>query len=146
MEYSESEISFPSAGSGSRLLSESSLASRTGHGGDDLSLSELSIEDRALSLPSFHLLSEPNDPETPTRRPDTGADDEEHTTRAAGKSREDKLRTDLAVLRKINAAFASFSEALDATGATNEVSVNLSLVCFPRLTSLAGNSGTAWAD
>ena len=65
-----SNIDMPA--SGSRLLSEptpdiSSSSSRTGHGGDDLSLSELELSDRPQSKSArrrpFSLLAQPQSPD-----------------------------------------------------------------------------------
>ena len=111
MDYSDSDFDLPS---GSRLLSESSIGSRTGPGGDDLSLSELSIEDR--SLPPFIHTGQLSSSES--SRQD---DNEDITERIPGRTYEDKLMSDLAVLKNMNSAFATFNEALNATRTTNEV-------------------------
>ncbi|KAH8827991.1 hypothetical protein DL96DRAFT_1601177 [Flagelloscypha sp. PMI_526] len=110
MDFSDSDFDLSS---GSRLLSESSIGSRTGPGGDDLSLSELSIEDR--SLPLFNHTGQLSSPESSRRD-----DDDDFTERIAGRTHEDKLMSDLAVLKNMNSAFATFNEALNATRTTNE--------------------------
>lgn len=141
--YSESsDISFPSGGG--RLLSESPLlpsasSSQTGHGGDDLSLSELCLsENTAIFQQPFSLLARPEQaqesdsgPSTPTRThnllEDDGADDDdteeeaEKNKRAAAKSREEKLQSDIFILKKLNASFALFNDALEDTQSANEV-------------------------
>jgi hypothetical protein len=141
-----SDIQFPA--SGSRLLSESPLlpsssSSHTGPGGDDLSLSELSLSDRtAIFDKPFTLLAPSQDePTTPTRsnthehqdsdfdsEGDEGddADDlerDEQEKRHAAKVREEKLQSDIFILRKLNASFATFNEALQDTGSANQVRI-----------------------
>lgn len=138
--------------SGSRLLSESFLGPsslRTGHGGDDLSLSELSIHDRPPpSRRKFSLFAQPPSPQhadesaledeeegeegdvgdnTPdqTMRPE----EVERAQRVAAKSREEKLQSDLYILKKLNAAFDIYKEALKETKSSTEVSSYLYLLC-----------------
>ncbi|KAI0697246.1 hypothetical protein BC835DRAFT_776212 [Cytidiella melzeri] len=120
--------------SGSRLLSESLLSassSRTGHGGDDLSLSELSLHDRPLHPPrrKFSLFAQPPSPIEAdesavveddeveelveggldeTMRPE----DIEKAQRTATKSREEKLQADLHTLKKMNSALEAYKDML----------------------------------
>ncbi|KAF8345855.1 hypothetical protein F5887DRAFT_1061506 [Amanita rubescens] len=134
-----SDFSLPSA-SGSRLLSDSPLVlpshslsfSNTGPGGDDLSLSELSIADPTSSIFSkpFTLLAEPSPPEKPADTPGNGSTNAapEQAAEVDGRSRrqvdekqrEEKLRSDLFILKKLNSAFSLFHEALDESGSANE--------------------------
>lgn len=133
----DSDFSLPTASS-SRLLSDSPLVlpshpsfSNTGPGGDDLSLSELSIiADRPSSLFSkpFTLLAGPSTPEKPTNDgdshalPEQAAEVDDRTRRQMlEKQREEKLQSDLFILKKLNSAFALFHEALDESGSANEV-------------------------
>ncbi|KAF8630652.1 hypothetical protein AX15_002802 [Amanita polypyramis BW_CC] len=129
---------------GSHLLSDSPLLlssvssfSNTGPGGDDLSLSELSITDRpsACSKP-FTLLAEHHTQPGPTDDNDTQDQSEnedsillpEQTAKADDKTkrqarerqREEKLRSDLFILKKLNSAFALFHDALEESGSANE--------------------------
>ncbi|EMD37353.1 hypothetical protein CERSUDRAFT_123346 [Gelatoporia subvermispora B] len=141
--------------SGSRLLSESSLlqnssasSSRTGHGGDDLSLSELSLQDRpqpTLKRRPFSLLAQPaplrrvdhaeGDPLVEEDEPaegDTGLDhtmtqeDVEEAKKMAARTREEKLQHDLFILKKLNAAFDVYKDALrEAKSSTERVATQL---------------------
>jgi hypothetical protein len=143
--------------SGSRLLSMDSPTfppdsshSRTGPGGDDLSLSELSISnpDSIMNKP-FSLLARfnppprsPTDLATPTRENKTGASSEGHHAKGSGEIvdaelqdeedteatrkktqelRDEKLKSDMFILKKLNTAFELFEEALEETGSANEV-------------------------
>ncbi|KAG6833933.1 hypothetical protein H0H87_007944 [Tephrocybe sp. NHM501043] len=132
-----SDFSFPA--SGSHLLSESlilpsSSSSHTRLGGDDLSLSELSLTgDKTPSAQKpFSLLAtvkhasytedtsgvyeSAGDP-----LGENGSDDEQvEQKRRAAKYREDKLQSDIFILRKLNASFALFDEALRDTGSANQ--------------------------
>ncbi|KAI8993086.1 hypothetical protein BD414DRAFT_514129 [Trametes punicea] len=136
---------------GSRLLSEptpdiSSSSSRTGPGGDDLSLSELSLSERAQSKSAhrrpFSLLAQPLSSDTAESavadedagggEDETGLDDTmtqedvEKAKRLAAKSREEKLQHDLFVLKKLNAAFEVYKDALrEAKSSTDRVAVQL---------------------
>ena len=130
---SELNITFPA--SGSRLLSESPLlpsSSETGPGGDDLSISELSLSDRTVIFQKpFSLLA--SDSLTPTRGdddddglhtdagPNTDVGKAEQEKRQAAKLREEKLLSDIFILKKLNASFALFNEALQDTGSANQV-------------------------
>ncbi|CDO75358.1 hypothetical protein BN946_scf184966.g26 [Trametes cinnabarina] len=137
--------------SGSRLLSEptpdiSSSSSRTGPGGDDLSISELSISERARIKSShrrpFSLLAPPQSPEADESavadedaedaEADAGMDetmrqeDVEKAKRLAAKTREEKLQHDLFVLKKLNSAFEVYKEALRETkSSTDRVAIQL---------------------
>ncbi|VDB95252.1 unnamed protein product [Peniophora sp. CBMAI 1063] len=113
----------PSA-SGSRLLSET-LPS--GSVQDDLSLSELSLADRPSQSRPFSLLPRHEDPATPVK---DGGDDvevtevapeEEHVEQDTAQTREERLSNDLYTLRKLNAAFGMYNEALAATESGTEV-------------------------
>ncbi|KAG6827141.1 hypothetical protein H0H92_013059 [Tricholoma furcatifolium] len=125
-----SEILF--SASGSQLLSESPLlpsSSHTGLGGDDLSISELSLTDRtpvapkafSLLAPSARSSAQDNHVENDEER-DTGenTEDTEANKRQAAKLREEKLRSDIFILRKLNASFALFNEALGDTRSANQ--------------------------
>lgn len=135
--------------SGSRLLSESFLAPssslpRTGHGGDDLSLSELSIHDHEPPLPQhagrrkFSLFAQPPSPEQGDEsavaddeaEEDLGAvaadqtmrpEDVERAQRVAAKSREEKMQSDLYILKKLNSALEVYKDALKETKSSTEV-------------------------
>ncbi|KAJ8489160.1 hypothetical protein ONZ45_g13690 [Pleurotus djamor] len=145
MDDSFDSFTMPRLPSSSRLMSESPLLrshSDTGPGGDDLSISELSISDRdELNMPRpFSLLARSERaPATPTREDeynegdsleqgheddnDEEADetiDQEKIKRIMERSREDKLRSDVFILKKLNAAFAAFNEALEEAGLANE--------------------------
>jgi len=127
-----SDITFSS---GSRLLSESPLVpsfrssshSHTGPGGEDLSLSELSLADRptprpSTSAPFYHNQSVDNHPFNDDSVDGGGFGDEvekpendEQTKRQAAKAREEKLQRDLFILKKLNTSFAAFNEVLKDT-------------------------------
>lgn len=140
----------PIHGHGSRLLSlespllpsDSSSSSRMGPGADDLSLSELSlVEHNMLLSKPFSLLAPPEpDVKTPTRKPaahtsisreeidkppdeNEGHDevDSDEARLQASAKRQEKLQSDIFVLKKLNAAFESFNDTLEATGTANEV-------------------------
>jgi hypothetical protein len=131
-----SDVTFPS--SGSRLLSESPIlpsgsSSHTGHGGDDLSISELSLFERTETLQKpFSLLARPG-PESPTPARNCadggqdadeefeGGEEVERNKRQTAKSREEKLQSDIFILKKLNASFTLFNEALENSGSANEV-------------------------
>ena len=138
--------------SGSHLLSMDtptfSSESQTGPGGDDLSLSELSISKDSIMNKPFSLLANfnprtrPVDPTTPTRLNESGLiaedlqlagdsneaegdfedeRDAELVQRNAQEVRDEKLKSDVFVLKKLNAAFDLFHEALEETGNANQV-------------------------
>ena len=138
--------------SNSHLLSESLLYSDTGPGGDDLSLSELSIKELPSSVSSepFSLLAKPKaDPATPSGSTDHAqaeAEIEENQLspeevdmkskakrQADENRREEKLQSDLFILKKLNAGFATYNEALDESGSANEV-----YSFFPNLSTRGG--------
>lgn len=129
------------APSGSRLLSESPLSaayqssSHTGPGGDDLSLSELDLTAREPERP-FSLFARPKTPQrtVPIPEPPSGDDDgddaheqeggeedEEKRARSQARTREEKLQNDLFVLRKLNATFGVYNDALRETESATEV-------------------------
>ncbi|PCH43602.1 hypothetical protein WOLCODRAFT_164576 [Wolfiporia cocos MD-104 SS10] len=127
----------------SRLMSESSLSSsssRTGPGGDDLSLSELSLSDRPAPSrrPKFSLLAQPRQ-EEPSYADESAIaeDDAEYTAegtldetmtqedvekakKEAARTREEKLQHDLFILKKLNGAFEVYKEALRETKSSTE--------------------------
>ena len=138
--------------SGSRLLSESSLTtsssssslSRTGPGGDDLSLSELSLSERPQPPPSrrpkFSLLAQPLPQkssacvedsaiceEDADQGEEAGLDhtmtqeDVERAKKLAVRTREEKLQHDLFILKKLNSAFEVYREALKEAKSGTEV-------------------------
>jgi hypothetical protein len=120
----------PSSASGSRLLSESPPHRSTGHGGADLSLSELSLSDRPTHARPFSLLARPQeDPATPQREDreqslfkEEGQEEAQaHIEQTPAQTREERLRSDLFTLRKLNSAFALYNEALSATESGTEV-------------------------
>ncbi|KAG2074616.1 hypothetical protein BDR04DRAFT_1092803 [Suillus decipiens] len=117
----------------------------TGPGGADLSLSELSLSDKDTEnfhfhdRPRFSLLA-PTATTLQIFSPDQsrileddeyeegnneGSENDVDTTVigrvAAAKAREDKLQSDLYVLKKLNASFALFNDALQSTQTATEV-------------------------
>ena len=126
-------------GGDSFILSESppsgAFSSATLTRSDDLSLSELSIVPQPSAARPFSLLARPpqQDPATPVRDPAIDANVEEGTSRAnvsyaegetehvVTQTREEKLRSDLFTLRKLNSVFAVYNEALAATESGTEV-------------------------
>ncbi|KAG1751576.1 uncharacterized protein EDB91DRAFT_1106087 [Suillus paluster] len=124
--------------------------SHTGPGGADLSISELSLSDkdtenfRFHDRPRFSLLA-PTATTSHTFSPDQSkiSEDDEYEEGndggsendvdltmigrvAAAKAREDKLQSDLYVLKKLNASFALFNDALRSTQtATEQVATQL---------------------
>jgi hypothetical protein len=152
MDLSDVSSEFIIDESGSRLLSESlvhpSTSSRhtsTGHGGADLSLSELSLEDPPDPQPyrrrPFSLLAQPRSAETSRASRDYSAvseendadgeemnatvmlSDDEKAKRSVGRTREEKLQSDLFVLKKLNSAFEVYKDALRETKSSTEVCV-----------------------
>lgn len=131
--------------SGSRLLSlesplspSESSSSRTGPGGEDLSLSELSLSDyNTIMKQPFSLLAKPV-PDLSTPKRDTNIPsphltpeksqceeellDDADSGRALqlSKNREDKLQSDIFILKKLNASFELFNEALRETGSAHD--------------------------
>ena len=118
----------------------------TGPGGADLSLSELSLSDKPYSRdgPRFSLLAPPPAPsrfstdqstiiegeecEEGDASVDSEHDDANNTMMArvdAEKAREEKLQSDLFVLKKLNASFAVLNDALRATQGATEVCLTL---------------------
>ncbi len=130
--------------SGSRLLSEptpdiSSSSSRTGHGGDDLSLSELSLGERpqpkTMHRRPFSLFAQPESPDESAVADEDAEEGEggldqtmtqeemEKARKVAAKTREEKLQHDLFVLKKLNSAFEVYKDALRETKSSTDVSV-----------------------
>lgn len=154
-----SDITFPA--SGSRLLSESPIlpsSSDTGPGGDDLSISELSLSDRTVIFQKPFSLLASLQPElsTPTHGgeggeeqyaeaeeegPDNDAEKAEQKRQAA-KLREEKLQSDIFILKKLNASFAHFNEALQDTGSANQVRSSIHNFPYKLLQFLAYRSTT----
>lgn len=101
---------------------------RTSQG--DLSLSELSLQDRTVTSsdrPFTLLKPEPKpEPQGEDEENDVDVDDvneeDEKETRTQARGREEKLQSDLFILRKLNSSFAMYSEALDNTNSANQVS------------------------
>ncbi|KAF9029030.1 hypothetical protein BDZ89DRAFT_739534 [Hymenopellis radicata] len=111
-----SDISFPAGGS--NLLSESPLlnSSETGPGGDDLSLSELSLSDRTVTYDDR--------PSTPGQ--DDGEANAEAVRKVVARTREESLQSDLFILKKLNTSLTLYNEALDSTdSATDRLSKQL---------------------
>jgi hypothetical protein len=82
----------------------------------DLSISELSLADQTLK--PFSLLAPPE--------PDVDAEEPEEpvahqSQRQSAKAREEKLQSDIFILRKLNTSFELFNEALQDTGSANQV-------------------------
>jgi hypothetical protein len=119
-----------------RLLSESPLIQASG----DLSLSELSLSEQARANPSKLFDYAPEAPSSPdvstaSRTDGDGVGDE--TILAGGgaingtlngeqpadaaKAREDKLRQDLSILKKLNSSFSIYKEALREAQSGTEV-------------------------
>ena len=126
-----SQISF--SANGSRLLSESLI--ETGPGGDDLSISELSLSDhpRTLEKP-FSLLAPGVQGHLHTHQGDQEVEEQnvpglvgraEGEQRNTSAAREEKLQGDIFVLKKLNASFALFNDALQDTNMANQVAVVL---------------------
>lgn len=123
--------------SGSHLLSEAPIlpsSSQEDHDSTqaDLSLSELSLQDRTVTSDKpFTLLNPDRTRESAideNEEEDENADvEEEHEDETAmrdrGRRRNEKLQSDLFVLRKLNSSFALYNEALENTGSANEVSI-----------------------
>lgn len=133
--------------SGSRLMSESPLHanSSSNHSEDDLSLADLSLTERSqprnLQRRPFSLLAQPrfgdqtqddsavededavdptagDDPFDQTMTPE----EVERVKKLAAKTREEKLESDLFILRKLNSAFGVYQDALKETQSSTEVS------------------------
>lgn len=122
-----------------------SSRSHTGPGGDDLSTSELSISDPdSIMNKPFSLLARYNPPQSHndlatstsqnesvaspegrlTEEGDVGPvqeEDAEATRKKTEELRDEKLKSDLFILKKLNAAFELFEEALEETCSANEV-------------------------
>ncbi|KAJ7132755.1 hypothetical protein C8R43DRAFT_1089701 [Mycena crocata] len=121
---SQDSILLNSTSGDSRLLSQSpilpsssSLSSDTGPGGNDLSLSELSLSERVANgaPPSrFGPLPDPNS--STIRDPEELERNKKHTR----KLRDEKLQNDAFILKKMNASLASFNDALSEVGSQNE--------------------------
>ncbi|TFK21969.1 hypothetical protein FA15DRAFT_672009 [Coprinopsis marcescibilis] len=141
-DYSDSGLSFSTMDDSQLLDLSAELPSASNEG--DLSLSDLSL-DQTIRVPAapFTLLSKPisrisdeprtagikssarlADPEEQEQYEEhprgDEQEDEETSRKRVAKAREEKLQSDLFVLKKLNAAFATFNEALDETGSANQ--------------------------
>ncbi|KZT28988.1 hypothetical protein NEOLEDRAFT_1128489 [Neolentinus lepideus HHB14362 ss-1] len=141
--YSEDSLDITVRKDDPHLLSESPLfhtQSNTGPGGDDLSLSELSLNNKpAAPRKRFSLFAHPQHEEsvdqdegTEAEAEDEAEDEEEDEEeaekrqRAAARTREEKLQHDLFILRKLNTSFSVFNEGLlEAKTSSEKVSVQL---------------------
>ena len=88
----------------------------------DLSISELSLSDHTLK--PFTLLAPPELDTDPEESEESEVPVEPVTQQAqkhADKAREEKLQSDIFILRKLNASFELFNEALQDTGSANQV-------------------------
>ncbi|KAF7973696.1 hypothetical protein HWV62_14366 [Athelia sp. TMB] len=111
--------------SGPRLLSESppppdssSSRSHTGHGGADLSLSELSLQNRSAPRSFDQEHSGYEDESSIEVGDDTIGPREvnnEEAKKEAARAREEKLQRDLFILRKLNSSFAMYNDVLRDT-------------------------------
>lgn len=106
----------------------SASASRTGHGGADLSLSELSLDDKTVMLDKpFSLLAPVSDDSDAMAIQSDGEEglgeggEMGNNQKQSSKAREDKLQSDIFILRKLNSSFAVFDDALKDVGTANEV-------------------------
>ncbi|TFK54462.1 hypothetical protein OE88DRAFT_1711291 [Heliocybe sulcata] len=137
--YSEDSLDITVRRDDPHLLSESPLfpsQSNTGPGGDDLSLSELSLKDRpAPSRKRFSLFAQPPEDESIDQEEgdDAGVEGQEENEeeaenrrKAASRTREEKLQHDLFILRRLNSAFSVFNEGLrEAKTSSEKVSAQL---------------------
>jgi len=130
-----SQISF--SANASRLLSESLILPQesTGPGGADLSISDLSLPGRPRTLEKpFSLLASGVQDQLHIHQGDREVEDQsipgpvgrtEREERNTFAAREEKLQGDIFVLKKLNASFALFNEALQDTSLANQVAVAL---------------------
>lgn len=138
----------------------------TGPGGADLSLSELSLSDKPHSRdgPRFSLLAPPpaplrfsadqsaivEDEEYEEEGGDTTVDEHDDANDTimervvAEKAREEKLESDLFILKKLNASFAVLNDALKATKGATEV--RPSLGSLPKSDPDVSNLSSKWRD
>jgi hypothetical protein len=85
---------------------------------DDLSISELSLSDQPLK--PFTLLETP-EPEIAEEHEEPEEPVAQQSQRHSTKAREEKLQSDIFILKKLNASFELFNEALQDTGSANQV-------------------------
>lgn len=114
----------PLSASDSRLLSLSPVLASDSSLPEinDLSLSELSLNHYAGPSGVISLTAQDEFASSTSKHDDDcNADDAEKTKRNETKLREEKLQSDLFILKKLNASFAMFHEALDAAGSANQV-------------------------
>jgi hypothetical protein len=83
-----------------------------------LSISELSLSDQTLK--PFTLLATP-EPEIDLESEESEEPVAQQPQRQSAKAREEKLQSDIFILRKLNASFELFNEALQDTGSANQV-------------------------
>lgn len=113
----------------SRLTSSLASLSHTGIGGDDLSISELSINDQPDRGRPFSLLAKPSEKgfmirdggEIENEELEEGERDTGKNPRGTSRTREEKLHNDLFVLRRLNAVFGAYNEALMETQSGTDV-------------------------
>ena len=121
-------------------------------GGDaDLSLSELSLNEKPVAGPShrFSLLARPLHSESPKETEEDDVDveasrseetdqDTESWQRSVARSREERLRQDLFVLQKLNASLSLYNNALGEVETSNEVrTLTESSVCRTQTVSIS---------
>lgn len=147
MSHSDS-LDFDVSQSGSHLLSESydlpntsASSSRTGTGVDDLSLSDLALDDRPRTFRRrpFSLLAQARSPEPIVNDESAIAEEDEgeahegvldHTMtqediekakKLSAKAREEKLQNDLFILKKLNSTLELYKDALKEMRSSTEV-------------------------
>ena len=106
------------------------LPQETGPDGNDLSISELSLSDRPRTLEKpFSLLASGVQGHLHIHQDDQEVEDQSIPGLAGrtdgSAAREEKLQGDIFVLRKLNASFALFNDALQDTNLANQVAVAL---------------------
>ncbi|EPQ57228.1 hypothetical protein GLOTRDRAFT_115240 [Gloeophyllum trabeum ATCC 11539] len=136
--YSEDSLDITIRRDDPHLMSESPLfpsqSSNTGPGGDDLSLSELSLNTKpAAPRKRFSLFAQPpeedsvdQDDEDNVEGEEEDGEEAEKRRKSAARTRDEKLQHDLFLLRKLNSAFSVYNEALrEAKTSTETVSAQL---------------------
>lgn len=115
---------------------ESDKDAYDGAGDADLSLSELSLNEKPIAGPSqpFSLLARPSQVHELTEIEDEGEEQEveqeqledpEVKQRSVARSREERLRQDLFVLQKLNASLSMYTDALNGVETSSDVRVRL---------------------
>lgn len=88
----------------------------------DLSISELSLSDQTLKPFSLLAPPAPPEPDIDTEEPEEPEEPvSQQSQRQSAKAHEEKLQSDIFILRKLNASFELFNEALQDTGSANQV-------------------------